>query len=65
MKKDPVCLMDIDEREAMAKGLASEWHGQTQVFCSEQCKQEFDANPEVYAGEGREFESDEESDYSY
>lgn len=65
MKKDPVCLMDVDEQEAMAKGLVSDWHGQQQVFCSEQCKQEFDANPEAYATEGAEFESEDESDYSY
>ena len=65
MEKDPVCLMDIDEGEAKAKGLTTEWHGQSQVFCSEQCKEEFDDSPELYASEPREFEYGEEGDYPY
>lgn len=66
MKKDPVCLMDIDGDEAIAKGLASEYQGQIVVFCSEQCKEEFDANPETYAAEGLTDQgTDEDSDYAY
>ena len=65
MKKDPVCLMDIDEQEAVAKGLTVEWNGQLQAFCSQQCKDEFQNSPELYAGEAREFDNGEESDYAY
>lgn len=66
MKKDPVCLMDIDGDEAIAKGLVSEYQGQVIVFCSDQCKEEFDAHPEVYAGEGMgERNADDDSDYAY
>lgn len=57
--------MEIDEVEAKTKGLITEWHGQTQVFCSEQCKEEFDDSPELYATAPRDFEEDEESDYPY
>ena len=65
MKKDPVCLRDVDEGDAKARGLTTEWHGQSQVFCSEQCKEEFDDSPELYASEPREFEYGEEGDYPY
>ncbi len=47
MAKDPVCNMDVDERTAAGK---SEFRGQAYYFCSEQCKQQFDKNPERYAG---------------
>jgi YHS domain-containing protein len=58
--------MDIDGDEAMAKGLVSEYQGQMVVFCSEQCKQEFDANPEIYAADGlADKESTDDSDYAY
>lgn len=66
MKKDPVCLMEVDEEEAKSKGLTTQWHGQTQVFCSEQCKEEFDDSPELFISEQRNLdEGEEESDYSY
>lgn len=65
MKKDPVCLMDLDEQEAISKGLNSEWHGRMHVFCSEQCKQDFEANPERYATEAGESVLDDETDYTY
>lgn len=66
MKKDPVCLMDIDGEEAMAKGLVTEYHGQLVCFCSEQCKQEFESKPEEYAADGlADQDSDEDSDYAY
>lgn len=46
MAKDPVCGMDVDERQAAGK---SEYQGQTYYFCSPGCKQAFDKNPEKYA----------------
>ncbi len=46
MTKDPVCGMQIDEKQAAGK---SEHQGQTFYFCSPNCKQKFDENPEQYA----------------
>ncbi len=46
MTKDPVCGMQIDEKNAAGK---SEHQGQTFYFCSPACKQKFDQNPEQYA----------------
>ena len=46
--KDPVCGMDVDEREANAAGLKSEYRGKTYYFCAAHCKQDFDKDPERY-----------------
>ena len=46
MAKDPVCGMDVNEKNAPA---TSEHKGQTFAFCSLNCKQQFDKNPEQYA----------------
>jgi len=46
MTKDPVCGMQIDEREAPA---SSVYKGAFYGFCSEGCKDKFDLNPERYA----------------
>jgi Cu+-exporting ATPase len=46
MVKDPVCGMEINEAQARGK---SEYQGKTYHFCSEGCKQKFDANPQQYA----------------
>ncbi len=46
MTKDPVCGMQIDEKQATGK---SDYKGQTFYFCSAGCKQKFDTNPEQYA----------------
>jgi YHS domain-containing protein len=43
--KDPVCGMMVDEDTAPAK---SEYKGKTYYFCSLDCKEEFDADPESY-----------------
>lgn len=43
--RDPVCQMDVDPKTAAAK---SEYKGETVYFCSQQCKQRFDADPERY-----------------
>ncbi len=46
MSKDPVCGMQVDEKNAAGK---SEYNGQQFSFCSLSCKQKFDNNPEQYA----------------
>ncbi len=45
MAKDPVCGMEVDEKEAAGK---SEYKGKTYYFCSPGCKKGFDENPEKY-----------------
>ncbi len=47
MAKDPVCGMNVDEKKAPAQ---SQYNGQTYYFCSTECKQTFDKNPQQYAG---------------
>jgi YHS domain-containing protein len=46
MAKDPVCGMQVNEREAKA---TTEHKGRTFHFCSTECKQTFDRNPDQYA----------------
>jgi YHS domain-containing protein len=43
---DPVCWMQIEESDAAG---TSEHHGRTHYFCSTQCKEKFDENPDNYA----------------
>lgn len=45
MTKDPVCGMQIDEKQAAER---SEHQGQTFYFCSSSCKQKFDQDPAQY-----------------
>ena len=45
METDVVCGMEIDPAKAPAK---SQHHGKTYYFCSEECKNQFDAKPEQY-----------------
>lgn len=45
MVVDPVCGMEIAEREAAG---TSVYHGQTYYFCSRGCKADFDKEPEKY-----------------
>lgn len=47
--KDPVCGMMIDSETADWK---STHGGETYYFCMEQCKTQFDADPEEYVGSG-------------
>ena len=44
-KRDPVCNMEVDERSAAAR---SEYNGQAYYFCSQNCKNRFDQNPQQY-----------------
>ena len=46
MVKDPVCGMDIDPQSAFAR---REHMGQTFYFCSQNCVDQFDADPHKYA----------------
>ena len=41
--RDPVCGMSVKENK-----LKSVWLGCAYYFCSEGCKQKFDANPGLY-----------------
>ena len=45
MAIDPVCGMEVEEEQAVAR---SEYEGVTYYFCSESCKEEFDEDPEKY-----------------
>jgi len=47
--KDPVCGMTIDPAKATGQ---SNYRGHTYYFCSTSCKEQFDANPAKYAGQG-------------
>jgi YHS domain-containing protein len=46
MEKCPVCSMDVDPAQAPA---ASNYEGKTYYFCSDACKQQFDAQPQAFA----------------
>jgi len=46
MAKDPVCGMQVDEKQAAGK---SEYQGKTYYFCFPGCKQRFDQEPDRYA----------------
>ena len=48
MATDLVCGMRVDEEQAEAQGLFSEYEGEEYFFCSPGCKQAFDQNPEAY-----------------
>jgi len=45
MATDPVCGMKVDEKNPPAKAT---YAGTTYYFCSDECKNEFNANPEKY-----------------
>jgi YHS domain-containing protein len=45
MAKDPVCGMEVDERNPPA---VSEYKGKKYYFCNKACKIEFDKDPEKY-----------------
>lgn len=46
MAIDPVCGMEVDEKNPPAE---SEYQGRTYYFCREECRQQFESNPEQYA----------------
>ena len=45
MATDPVCGMKVDDKNAPAKAT---YAGTTYYFCSNECKDTFNANPEKY-----------------
>lgn len=45
-QRDPVCGMNIDAKDAAA---TSQHQGRTYYFCSTDCKEKFDQNPQQYA----------------
>lgn len=47
-EKDPVCGMDVETASTAGQ---SDFEGKTYYFCSESCKEKFDANPAQYAGD--------------
>lgn len=47
---DPVCGMTVDTADAHAE---SNYGGQTYYFCSENCRERFDANPTGYSAGAR------------
>ncbi|MFQ6082060.1 MAG: YHS domain-containing protein [Candidatus Aminicenantia bacterium] len=50
MAKDLVCGMEVNEQGAAA---TSKYQERTYYFCSQACKEKFDAEPEKYIGEER------------
>ncbi len=47
-QKDPVCGMEVEERSVLWK---SKQNDHTYVFCSKECKEQFDQQPEKYSHE--------------
>lgn len=45
MPQDPVCKMDINKQDAAGE---AQYKGDTYYFCSEECKETFDKQPEKY-----------------
>ena len=50
MAKDPVCRMDVDEKEAAA---TYEYKSKTYYFCAVGCKDKFAQNPEKFLKQGK------------
>ena len=46
---DPVCGMELTAEEAAD---SVEYDGQTYYFCSQNCKDRFDQNPQQYVNQG-------------
>ena len=46
MEKCAVCGMNLKPGEAAG---TTDYQGRTYYFCSEECKEEFDSNPQRYA----------------
>jgi Cu+-exporting ATPase len=47
MAIDPVCGMEVDEKTTRERAT---YEGQTYFFCSNDCRDEFQASPEDYIG---------------
>ncbi len=51
MAKDPICGMEVDEKEAKKKGLLSKKNNRSHYFCSLSCKQKFESATKWYKAE--------------
>ena len=49
MVKDPVCGMNVDDKDATA---VSEYNGRMYCFCSTSCKENFDRFPDNFVKNG-------------
>jgi multidrug efflux pump subunit AcrA (membrane-fusion protein)/YHS domain-containing protein len=49
LSKDPVCGVDVSVNKAEKAGRKSAFRGKTYYFSSEDCKTQFDKNPDLYA----------------
>ena len=58
MERDPVCGMDINPGAAPAQ---SNYRGRTYYFCSDDCKQKFEAEPQVYVAQEQERQGQEQA----
>jgi YHS domain-containing protein len=47
MTTDPVCGMTVEELAAKA---STDYEGRRYYFCSDACREEFEAHPDEYAG---------------
>lgn len=56
MARDPVCNSDLDEHQAIERGLFCMHGDRTYCFCSSACLLRFRENPEQYIGTGPEWE---------
>lgn len=52
LKTDPVCGMQVDPSQAEAKGLTTDYLGQTYYFCGRGCLLDFQEDPEPYLAPG-------------
>ena len=46
--KDPICGMTVDPETARNNGLIVESQGKTYWFCSADCKEQFERNPQGF-----------------
>lgn len=51
MAKDPVCGMEVSEKNAAATAV---YQGRTYYFCSPACKRSFEKDPVKYVSAGKE-----------
>jgi Cu(I)/Ag(I) efflux system membrane fusion protein len=65
MVKDPVCGKVMHAGQAKAAGKMSEYQGKTYFFDSDQCKQNFDKEPQRYVGQDTGAQKEPASQASY
>ena len=57
MPVDPVCGMVVAQEHAI---VCSDYRSKHYCFCSEECKEEFDSDPEMYVAESSDAAYEEE-----